>query len=48
MGAPVQILMTDLTQSASLVINARLLLRNPTRVGQWMSVKVKAYGGGRD
>lgn len=48
MGSHVQIIMTDLTQSASQVINARLLLRNPSIVGQWLSVKVKAYGGGRD
>ena len=47
MGAPVQIVMTDITQSAT-TINARLLLINPTIVGKWVSVSVKAYGGTDD
>jgi hypothetical protein len=48
MGAPTQIVMTDVTLSSSNVVNARILLMNPSIVGMWVSVGVKAYAGTDD
>jgi hypothetical protein len=40
--------MTDLTQSSTFAINARILFLNPTIDGRWLSVNVKAYAGVED
>jgi hypothetical protein len=45
MGSPTQIIMTAISQSASYLIKARILFNNPSKVGKWISVYVKAYAG---
>jgi hypothetical protein len=46
MGSPVQIIMTDFNQGAT--IKARLMITNPSIGGAWITVNVKAYTGTQD
>lgn len=46
LGTPVQIIMTDFNYGT--FINARLLIKNPTSIGLWLSLTVKAYTGTQD